>query len=512
MGISEETTKTTGTTILKNSVFLYVRMLLLLVISLYTSREILKYLGVVDYGIYDVVAGLVTFVSFFNNSLVSATQRFLNYSLGKNNIADVFKTSFALHIGLAVVLVLLMETVGLWFLNNKVVMPQDRTLAANWAFQTSVVIGVLTILKTPYNAIIIAYERMNIFAYISILEAIFKLLIVYVLFLELIDALILYSILAMLVQFIITGLYFLYCKKQFPYQTAISFSIDNSILKEMLGFLGWSSYGGLSMLGYTQGLNVLLNVFFGPVQNAARGIAVQVEGIIRQFRGNFQVAVNPQLVKSYAENDFAYFSKLLSFGCKFSTYIMLAMIVPLCFRVDWILSLWLTKVPEHTSLFLKILLIASLIDSPSAPFVTGIQANGNIKYHEIINGTLLLMILPISYAALYLGGPAATVFIVYTIFMLLTLIVRICIFIRLLNISFSYIYNLIFRHILIVCCSSFFVGMVIHRLLPNTIFFSVIYEITVCLLVLAISYFWGLSVDEKYKAKSILKKVVNKFK
>lgn len=499
--------------IFKNSVFLYLRMFLLLVVSLYTSRVILKYLGITDYGIYNVVAGIVSFVVFFNNTLMTATQRFINYTLGdiKGNTKGVFRASMMIHIILCLLLIICMETIGVWFLNNKIVLPPSRFNAAQWAFQTSVVIGVLSIIKSPYHAIIIAYEKMNVFAYFSIVEAILKLLIVYLLSVSDVDSLILYSILMLIVQFVVFFMYYYYCVKNFKSEICIRGKIDRYILKDIMKFIGWSSYGGFSMLGYTQGLNILLNVFFGPVQNAARGIAIQVENVIKQFRGNFQMAVNPQLVKKYAENDMAYFMKLMSFSCKFSTYIMLAMTVPLCFRVDWLLNLWLVDVPENTSVFVKILLIASLIDSPSTPFVIGIQANGNIKFHEIINGTLLLLILPLSYFALWYGFPSASIFIIYTFFMLVTFLVRIVIFSKLLKIGLRTIYHVVFEKIIIVCGVSFIVGYLTSVLFPNSLLSSILYCVFLFFIVLGISYILGLSTEEKNYAQSLASKMICKF-
>lgn len=504
----------TTTTILKNSLFLYLRMFLLLLVSLYTSRIVLKYLGVTDFGIYNVVGGIISFVVFFNNTLLSATQRFINYALGdkEGNVTVVFKTSMIMHAFLCILLIILMYTIGLWFLNNKIVLPPNRLYAAQWAFHTSVVIGVLSIIKTPFNAIIIAHERMDTFAYISIVEALLKLIVAYLLSTAANDTLILYSILMCLVQLAVFLMYYFYVIKNFQDEISYRCKINSQLLKDFLKFIGWSSYGGISMLGYTQGLNMLLNVFFGPVQNAARGIAVQVESVVNQFRGNFQIAVNPQLVKSYAEDNMTYFFKLMSFGCKFSTFIMLSMIVPLCFRLDWLLKLWLVDVPENTVIFIKILLIGSLIDSPSAPFVIGIQANGNIKWHEIINGTLLLLILPISYYVLSIGFPPFSIFIVYAFFMFVALVIRITIFSKLMKIGVTMIFNQIFKRIIIVCCLSFLLGCFFNEFIQDTIWGSLLYSILTFFIIVALSYFIGLSSNEKEYATSIILKLVNKIK
>lgn len=500
-------------TIIKNSIFMYLRMILLLVISLFTSREVLRYLGIEDYGIYNVIGGVVSFVAFFNNTLQSSTQRFLNVELGTPNgdVQKVFNASFQTHLILAAILVIAMEIGGLWFVNNKINIPSDRMYAALWAFHTSIALAAFQIIRTPYNAVIIAYEKMSVYAYTSILEAIAKLVIIYILAIGLTDSLVLYSVLNLFIAIIITIIYYIYCRRNFK-ETSLSLEVDKNLLKNMGGFIGWSTYGGLSMWGYTQGLNMLINIYFGPAINAARGIAVQIESMVKQFRNNFQVAVNPQLVKSYAESDMNRFFKLFAFSAKFSTYIMLAMFIPIYFRIDWLLNLWLVEVPEYTADILRIILLACLIDSAVTPFVMGIQANGNIKIHEIICGSLLLLIIPVSYVFLEMGYSPLSVFWVYTIVMAITQLARIGIFCSLLKVSYAYVVKLIYLNISLVSISAFLIGYILDLIIQGSVIGNLSYYAIAFLTTIVCSYLFGLNRREKGLVLNNVKNILNKLK
>lgn len=474
-------------------------MIVLLVISLFTSREILKYLGIEDYGIYNVVAGVVSFVSFFNATLMNSTQRFFNVALGseKRNINESFKASLFAHSLLAVVLLIAMETIGLWFVQNKLTIPEERMTAALWAFHTSIIITVLQIIRDPFNALIISYEKMSVFAYITIVEAIFKLLTVYCLAVFTIDKLIVYSVLSLVFLIIIFLAYVLYVIKKLP-KLDLHCDMDYDLLKDMGKFIVWSSYGGISIMGYTQGLNMLLNIFFGPAVNAARGIAIQIQGILAQFRNNFQVAVNPQLVQSYAEKNYARFLSLLSFSCRFSTFIMLAMSVPLLFRVDWLLELWLVEVPEYTSAFLKLVLLVCIIDSSAGPFVMGIQAHGKIKIHELVTGTLQLLVLPIAYVFLKLGYSPISSFIVLLVFTTLSHCSRLLIFVKQLRVNPHVLWD-IYSRILFVAAISVLIGWVMNYILPTNIWFNLVFCGVTFIVVVVLSFLVGLKPHEKVK-------------
>lgn len=308
--------------IAKNTLFLYLRMIVVIIIGLYTSRVILQTLGVEDYGIYNLVGGIVSMLSFLNSAMVGASQRFISYELGCNNIQKlkkVFATSIIAHCTLAVIILIIGETIGLWFVNTQLNINADRMIAANWVYQCSIGIFLLTIVSVPFNACIVAHERMKAFAYVSILEAILKLLIVYVLLIVLIDKLITYSILMLCTSTITSCIYVLYCRHNFE-ESRTTVIGDKRLFREMFAFTSWSIIGNFGFTFRDQGSNIILNLFYGTTLNAARGIAQQVNGIISNFAGNFIMALNPQITKQYASGKTEQSVKLVYTGSRFSFF------------------------------------------------------------------------------------------------------------------------------------------------------------------------------------------------
>lgn len=401
--------------IAKNTLLLYFRMLLTMAVSLYTSRVILSTLGVEDYGIYNVVGGVVAMFGFINGSMSSATQRYITFALGKGDekrLQTVFSTTLQIHALIAFLTVILGETIGLWFLYNKMQIPADRMEAAFWVLQCSIASTVVMIVSVPYNAGIIAHEKMAAFAYISILEVILKLIIVYMLVVFYIDKLVLYAILLLVVQLLIRVCYSFYCNKHFK-ETKYHHVWDKILFKEMVSFAAWSILGNLSFILFTQGLNILLNVFFGPVVNAARAVAVQVQNAIQQFVSNFQMALNPQITKTYAQDNMTEMYELIYRSAKFSFFLLFFLSLPVLFETNFILTVWLKTVPENTVIFLRIMICISLIYTIANPMIIANQATGKVKKYQAVCGTILLLILPISYILLKLGCPAYSVFIVH---------------------------------------------------------------------------------------------------
>ncbi len=401
--------------IAKNTLLLYVRMLFTMGVTLFTSRIILQVLGVEDFGVYNVVGGIVTMFAFINGGMIAATQRYLTFELGRGNqerLARVFSTSIQIHALIALIIVILGETVGLWFLYNKMVIPDDRMVAAMWVYQCSIVACVVNIMSIPYNADIIAHEKMSAFAYISIVEVSLKLLIVYLLMLLPFDKLIVYVLLILSVQILIRVIYGGYCKKHFS-ETTYHHYLDKPLLKEMASFAGWSFWGSLAGVLYTQGLNMMLNVFFGPVVNAARGIAVQVQGAVQQFVGNFQMALNPQIMKNYATGDLDNMHTLMFRSARFSFFLLFFLTLPVLLETDFILTIWLKTVPGNATIFTQIMICISLIYTTANPCVIANQATGKVKVYQAVVGGILLTILPVSYVVLKLGAPAYSVFIVH---------------------------------------------------------------------------------------------------
>lgn len=401
--------------IAKNTLMLYIRMLVTMLVSLYTSRVVLTALGVEDFGIYNVVGGIVAMFGFLNATLATGTQRFLTFQLGLNNFLELKKTfsiSLIIHIGLAVLIFILAETLGLWFLNNKLNIPAERMYAAQWVYQFSVFAGLVSIIQVPYDASIIAHERMNVFAWVSIIEVTLKLLIVYLLVISEYDKLIVYSILIFVVTSLIMFIYRIYCKKQYL-ECRFQFTWDKKIFQSMLSFSGWNTFGCLASTGANQGINILLNIFFGPVVNAARAVSYQVSNALNGFVNNFQTAVTPQITKSYAEGNIEGLHKLLFQNAKFAFLLLYFISLPVLFEMETILSWWLKVVPDNTVLFCRIILIHGLLYCFTRPFIMAIHATGEMKILNLTAGLALLMVLPVSYLLLKSGYPSYTPFIVY---------------------------------------------------------------------------------------------------
>ena len=401
--------------IAKNTLVLYVRMLFTMGISLFTSRVILQTLGVEDYGISSVVGGVISMFTFINAAMVSSTQRYLNFELVRgdaNQLRSVFSTSLQIHALIALAIIVLSETVGLWFLNEKLVIPEARMNAAMWVYQCSILSCAVSIMSTPYNAVIVAHEKMSAFAYISILDVSLKLLVVYLLVVLPFDKLIILAILNLLVQLFIRYIYTLYCHRHFP-ESYFQFRFNKTLFKEMFGFAGWSFWGNLAAILYTQGLNMMLNIFFGPIVNAARGIAVQVQSAVQQFVGGFQTALNPQITKNYASNNLPQMHSLMFRSARFSFLLLFFLSLPVLMETNFILTLWLKTVPDDAVVFTQIMICISLIYTTANPCVIANQATGKVKIYQMVVGGILLLILPISYVVLKLGAPAYSVFIVH---------------------------------------------------------------------------------------------------
>ena len=390
-------------------------MLFTMAVSLFTSRVVLQTLGVEDYGVFSVVGGVITMFAFINGGMVSSTQRYLNFEIAKGNaerLRSVFNTALQIHALIALVIIILGETVGLWFLQEKLVIPEERMTAAMWVYQCSIIACAVNILSVPYNADIIAHEKMSAFAYISILDVTLKLVIVYLLIVSPIDKLIAYALLTILVQLLIRYVYIRYCHKHFQ-ESFAKWKFNKPLFKEMSNFAGWSFWGNFAGILYTQGLNLMLNIFFGPVVNAARGIAVQAQSAVQQFVGGFQTALNPQITKNYATGDLDQMHSLMFRSARFSFLLLFFLSLPVLLETDFLLTLWLKTVPDDAVIFTQIMICISLIYTTANPCVIANQATGKVKVYQMVVGGILLMILPISYIVLKLGAPAYSVFIVH---------------------------------------------------------------------------------------------------
>ena len=488
-----------NTRIAKNTIFLYFRMILLMVVSLYTSRVVLATLGIEDYGIYNVVGGFIGMFAFLNGAMSGCTQRFITIALGKGdeqNLKRVFSTCVITHGMIAIVVFLLAESIGLWFILEKLVIPESRMATAMIVYQCSIVSTIVMIMSFPYNADIIAHEKMSAFAYISIFEAFANLGIVYLLHVVNADKLALYAILLMLVKISVIMIYRIYCKQHF-FESGFRWLFDKILLKEMLAFTSWNLFGGIAGTLMGQGINVLLNLFFGPVVNAARGVAVQVQSAVQLFSTNFQTALNPQMMKSYAAGDLQAMHVLLFRSAKFTFMLLLCLMLPLMLEINTVLGLWLKEVPKYTNIFVCLMLCISMVDAVSNPFMTASAATGRVKKYQSIVGSILLLIVPLAYISLKLGAEPYAVFIVHLTIAIIAFIARMLIIRKMIDLSIrEYIKNAILPCIK-VALPSIFVSLAVKYIFPNGLQYAVIVVITTLVIVLVISYLFGLTDSER---------------
>lgn len=454
--------------IAKNTAMLYIRMLLIMAVTLYTSRVVLEVLGVEDFGIYNIVGGVVVLFSFINNAMATATQRFLNFELGRNDIKEVkrvFSMSMTAHISIALLVLLLAETIGLWFLLTQMNIPEGRMNAAIWCYQFSILTTCVQIIRVPYNACIIAYERMSFYAYISIFEVILKLAIVFLLSISGFDKLIVYSILMFLVTWIICYAYKIVCNRNFDI-SRYKFFWDKELYKKLMSFSGWSLFGSAANVGAQQGINILLNIFCGVTVNAAMGIANQVSGAVYSFVSNFQTAFNPQIVKSYAAGEWKYFIDLIFKGSKYSYFLLLIISLPFYICCKELLELWLVNVPNYTVPFCRIIIVFLLLDAIQGPLWIFVQATGKIRNYQLLMSVIILSNLPLGYLFLKMGYPPQIVLVVKVFLNILIYVVRLIYLKRLYSFPIGrYLKKVVGRVILV----TFFVYPVVNILYHDNI-------------------------------------------
>lgn len=395
--------------IAKNTMLLYMRSLLIMAISIYTSRVVLKALGIEDYGLYGVVGTVVATFTILNGVFAAGTSRFLTYELGKGDsvlLRKTFSAAFFMHLGIAIVVALLLETVGLWFLNTHINIPEGREAAANWVYQFSVLSCFFSLTQVPYSAVIIAHEKMGIYAYIGIFEAVFKLVLPLVLIYgKLSDNLIAYGAIIALWSVGLQIFYRFYCVKHFP-ESKLVFVKDKKVYKNMLSYSLWDFLGQMCGQTNAQGVTILINIFFGVTLNAAQSVAMAVETKVEKFVSNFMVAVNPQIVKSYAQNDYKRFFQLISEAGRYSYFLFLFLSLPIFIECDYILNIWLEEVPRYTSVFLRFTLAIALFRTISRPVINGVHATGNVKFMNLTGGlTSVILMLPGTYLLFKTGFP-----------------------------------------------------------------------------------------------------------
>lgn len=494
--------------IAKNTIALYIRLIFTILVGLYTSRVILDALGVTDFGVYNLVGGFVTMFSAVQSGLISASQRFINVSLGIDNkikLTHVFSTILVIYIIITVIAVILVESVGAYFFDSHLNIPTSRMYAADWTFQLSTVALIATLMGAPANALIIAHERMHVFAYLSIIDSIAKLLIAISIYFSSFDKLIFYSSLIAIESLIILIINWWYCIKNFE-ECRFDWSFDWVLIKEIYSFAIWSMLGGFAFIGYSQGVTVILGMFFIPAVVAARGIAMQVQNIIKTFADNFQTAVYPQIIKSYSKGELDYFEKLLLISSKYSYILLLMISMPFMLETDAILNIWLVDVPADTSLFLRLVLLSVLLNTMTTPYEKAVHASGNIKNYSLTTSITFLLIAPVSYLVLKLGASPYSVFIVQFILTLIAVYIRMYMAKRIVNINItSFIYICIIPIIKVTVLS-----LIIPYLLYITFPGNIIRFITVTLIsiisVIICTYLFGMNDFEKNTIKNIFLK------
>lgn len=430
----------TNKTIAKNTLFLYFRMMFTMAVALFTSRVVLQKLGVEDYGIYQTVGGVVSLLSFINGALSTGSSRFLTFELGAGNfdkLKRTFSTTLTVHIGLALFIVLVAETVGLWFVYNKLVIPADRLDAAVYAYHLSILASFFSITQVPYGAIIISHEKMNIYAYMSIIDVSAKLSIVYFLSIGTWDKLIIYSTLYCVIQIGMAIFYRIYCIRQFP-ESRYKFIIDKDILKHILGYTGWNLFANTAISLITQGTIVLINMFFNPSVVAARAIANQVNMAANQFVNNFRIAANPQIVKRYAVGDYDGSKRLLLSSTKYSYFMSLALCLPVCLVAKTLLKLWLGIVPEYSVVFLQLTIVTSLFQVFDSSFYTALYAKGQIKENAMTSPMVAFVAVLVAYVLFRVGyGPVSLAWVMLVCYFIIGLIVKPILLIKVVNYQWS---------------------------------------------------------------------------
>lgn len=498
--------------IAKNTLMLYFRQILIMIVSLYTVRVVLNTLGAEDYGIYNVVAGVVTMFSFLSSSMATASQRYFSFALGQNDseqLKKYFSMSFTIYCLIALIVLVLAETVGLWFVTQKLVIPVERQTAAFWIYQASVFSMICTILTVPFMASIIAHEDMNIYAYVSIIEVVLKLGIVFLLPLFAIDKLIFYGLLMAGVVFINTAIYRTICVKKYV-ECKFSFFWEKSLFKELVSYTGWNMFGSAVGVFKNQIVNIILNQFFNPVVNAARGIAAQVNSAVNSFAQNFSTAVKPQIIKNYASGEKEKMLQLMFRSCKATFLLMFVFALPLILEMPYVLKLWLKNVPEYAVLFTILALVDALIDTISYPLMAAAQATGKIKLYQAVVGGVLLLNAPIAFVVLTFGAAPYSVFIVSISITFIAFIVRLFILKRLIDFSFWQFIGKVFLPVVFCALISFVIPYLVRNMM-NSGFIRLCVTVVVSVICVALSgYFVALSKNEKQWIVGIVKSKLGK--
>ena len=498
----------------KNTFLLYIRTLITMLLGLWSSRLILNTLGIDNYGIYNLIGGIVAMFSIISSTLGSSTQRFINFEVGRNDdnrIQNIFSSSLNIHLLLCFIVLILGESIGLYFINNGINITEERMFAANIVFQFSLATFIVQILGTPFNALIIAHERLDVFAYGTILEAVLKLILIIVVAHIGGDSLIYWALSLFLISFVVSFIYFIFCRCQYS-ESKYTLVKDKIIYKQIFSYIGWNFIGIISSVLSTQGINIISNIFFGVRINAARGVATQVEGVINSFVNNFSTSLNPQIVKSYSSSDIHYFNSLLKYGTKYSYFLLLIIAVPILLETQELLSLWLKIFPPYAVVFTRLTILFLLFQILSNTLITAINATGRIKIYQIWISIFLMFNFVLSFLLFKCGASPTSSYIVIVVNSMLCIVLRVILLNKIIKINMKdFLINVVSRCLLImiITISASYYFQTMFTIGVKRLIIMILFSEILCLFLIGII---GLSSKEKVKLKSILKEKLNKFK
>lgn len=494
--------------LLKNTAFLYFRTLILLVLGLYTSRITMQALGVENYGIINVVSGFVSMFALISGALTGACQRFITFELGKKNgnVRQIFSSSFYIHAVLALCIVVIAETVGLYFVNSKLNLPADKMGEVQWVFQCSVISFVLTLLNIPYNALIIAHEKMKAFAYISLVEAVLKLTVVYSILVLQYNTLILYSVLTLVSSTIVRFIYQIYCICSFKDEARLERVKDKQSFKDISGFAGWAFIGNSATILNGQGINIILNIFVGVTINAARGIATMIESTVSSFVYNFTTALNPQITKSYAQKNKQRLSELLDLGTRASFFLMIVIVVPIIIATPNILQLWLTVYPDYAVAFVRITLVIAIVQAIANPYITAISATGSIRNYQLVVGGITMANFPVCYILLYYGLDPIWVYVASLVMYIVTFLIRLIFVRNKAQISVRWLGLTILMRLIPIAITSFTCSYLVSAFFDTDTWLGLItFGTFTCILSISFIYIIGLRKNERQFVHNYIK-------
>lgn len=508
-----ETNRTSNKTIAKNTMLLYVRMFLTMIIGLYTSRIVLQVLGVDDYGVYNVVGGFVFLLSYIKSGFSTATQRYLNFALGQNDKAglkNIFSNSLTIYFIFSLITILLAETFGLWYLNNHIVIAPERVTAANWVFQCAMLMMVVEMIGIPYNTCVIAHEHMNVYAIISIIDCVLRLAVVFALMAPPFDNLIFYALLMLLASSLTLSMYIFYCRRHFE-ECHFRFVLDKSLLKGMFIFQGWSALGTLGFSFKDQVVNIILNNLLGPALSAARAIANQVSGAINQFSTNVVTAVSPQITQRYAAGELEESRRLVYVSSKFSFFLMAIVVVPLVLNLRYVLQIWLGEVPGFAYEFVIIILVGTLIASLAAPVTTALMATGKIRTFQIGISIIFLIEIPVTYYLLKIGCEPHIALMPCILTQFIGVVFRYWILYRQVpGYSLRYFYLQIVLRSMLVVVIGYAVGYYLQRFCGQGLVCLIVSSLISVTLLSVLIYLMGMNGNERLLVRTYVKDYINK--